>query len=457
MIVGGRSLDRLAAILSEEALPLRLILFGSLIAFALGALHALSPGHGKTIVAAYLIGNRGTARHAMFLGAVVTFTHTAGVFALGFVTLFLSRYVVPESLYPWIGFASGMTIVAVGVNLLRQRLGFLHDHGPNGHSHEIPGAVTLRSLLGLGFSGGILPCPSALVVLLSAIALHRIAIGLLFIVAFSLGLASVLVAIGVLVVRASRLLPRFGETHWAARAMPVISAAIISTLGLGIAAQSIVGVHFSPGFFSLGNGALAVLGLGLFLGLKHATDADHVVAVTTFVSQERSVFRSCWIGACWGLGHTLSLAVAGLIVIGLKVGISEWLAARLEFGVAIMLVVLGARVLFQTARRRPVQRAYERGLRPLVVGAIHGAAGSAALMLLVLSTIRSPLQGFLYIAIFGFGSMLGMLVISLLLALPIHWIRARVGGSFRSVEVMAGVFSCAFGLFLGVQIFTALS
>jgi len=199
--------DRLAQILGEDDLPLRLVLAGALVAFALGALHALSPGHGKTVVASFLVGARGTPRHAVFLGAVVTFTHTIGVFLLGLVVLFLSNTIVPERIYPWIGFISGLTILGVGLNLFRQRLGHLsHEHGTHGHTHEIPPEITLRNLLALGFSGGIVPCPSALVVLLSAIALHRVGTGLLFILAFSLGLASVLVAIGILVVRASRLL-----------------------------------------------------------------------------------------------------------------------------------------------------------------------------------------------------------------------------------------------------------
>jgi ABC-type nickel/cobalt efflux system permease component RcnA len=224
---------------------------------------------------------------------------------------------------------------------------------PHGHSHEIPPEITFRNLLALGFSGGIVPCPSALVVLLSAIALHRVGTGLLFIVAFSLGLASVLVAIGILVVRASRLLSRFDSNRSAIRLVPLASASIISVLGLGMAVQALSGVSFASlggtGWILSGQ-ALAVLGLGLFLGLKHATDADHVVAVTTFVSQESNILRSCWIGAFWGVGHTLSLAIAGVLVIGLKVNVPEWLAERLELAVAAMLVVLGASVIFRTLR-----------------------------------------------------------------------------------------------------------
>ena len=341
--------DRLSQILGEEVLPLRMILIGALVAFALGALHALSPGHGKTVVASFLVGAKGTARHAVFLGAVVTFTHTIGVFLLGIVVLFLSDAIVPERIYPWIGFVSGLTILGVGVNLFRQRLAHLtHEHGPHGHTHEVPSEITLRNLFALGFSGGIVPCPSALVVLLSAVALHRVGTGLLFILAFSLGLASVLVAIGILVVRASRLLSRFDPGHGVIRFVPTASAAIISVLGLGMAVQALAGTSLTGGGLILTGQAIAVLSLGLFLGLKHATDADHVVAVTTFVSQESSILRSCWIGAFWGVGHTLSLAVAGILVIGLKVNVSEWLSERLELAVAAMLVLLGLNVIFRT-------------------------------------------------------------------------------------------------------------
>lgn len=465
--------DRLSAILGKDVLPARLLFLGMLIAFALGALHALSPGHGKTVVASFLVGSKGTARHALFLGAVVTFTHTIGVFLLGLAVLFLSDYIVPERLYPWIGFVSGAMILGVGVNLFRQRFSKVtHDHGTDGHTHEIPGDITLRNLLVLGFSGGIVPCPSALVVLLSAIAVHRVGAGLLFIVAFSLGLASVLVGIGILVVHASRLLAPFGRDNGLLRFVPVVSAAVISVIGMGLAVQALAGVNFASGALIITSEMLAVLGLGLLLGLKHATDADHVVAVTTFVSQESSLMRSVWIGAFWGLGHTLSLSIAGLIVIGLKVTIPEWLAERLELSVAAMLVVLGANALFRTMKRLPVQGHFHLfgaghthlglshvGFRPLLTGMVHGAAGSAALMLLVLSTIRSPFEAFLYILVFGAGSILGMIAISLLLALPLHWARGKIsiaGSGYKPIQVMAGIFSCVFGLYLGVEIWMSL-
>src|SRR5437773_11528331 len=146
------------------------------------------------------------------------------------------------------GLMSGLMIVGIGVNLFRGRLSrYGHDirghrhQGPGGHSHEIPEGITLRSLVALGVSGGIVPCPSALVVLLSAIALHRVELGLLLLVAFSLGLASSLVAVGVLVVRAGRLIERTPLAHALSGALPVVSAGIVTVIGFGIAAESFAG------------------------------------------------------------------------------------------------------------------------------------------------------------------------------------------------------------------------
>jgi ABC-type nickel/cobalt efflux system permease component RcnA len=228
--------------------------------------------------------------------------------------------------------------------------------------------------------------------------------------------------------------------------------------------------------------ALAVLGLGFVLGLKHATDADHVVAVTTFLSEENTIWRSLWIGLFWGVGHTLSLAAAGFLVVFLKLSISEWLAARLELVVAGMLIFLGIRVILRRHRHgvrlhkhdhvhssasgakahthwhlHAVQRGNHThehrswshfGLRPLVVGVIHGAAGSAALMLLILSGIPSPWMAFLYIFVFGAGSVIGMLAISAVLAAPLYWIHGYSSAVFSNVQLIAGCCSCGFGMYL---------
>jgi nickel/cobalt transporter (NicO) family protein len=262
---GGRN-DYLAELLHRGELGPGLILMGMAVAFGLGAVHALSPGHGKTIVAAYLVGARGTAKHAVFLGGMVTLTHTVSVFLLGFVTLFLSRYVLPSTLFPVLGAISGISIVWIGATLLVKRAralrgghshghhrhpehdhphdhaGLAHDHGDGHvHSHVPEGEVTMGSLVALGASGGLVPCPSALVLLLSSIALGRVALGLTLLVAFSAGLAMVLTAIGLAVVYASHLLP---DREKAARSpllrlVPVLSAGVIVCVGLVMTAMSL--------------------------------------------------------------------------------------------------------------------------------------------------------------------------------------------------------------------------
>ena len=238
------------AIASRELTP-GIMLAGLLVAFVFGAFHALSPGHGKAMVAAYLVGSRGTGRHAVVLGLIVTITHTLGVFALGLVTLFASRYVVPEKLYPVLSTLSGLAVFGVGVWLLVSRLrgvssghhhaqenshdhsdDHVHGHGPGQHSHDVPdGPITLRSLLALGISGGIVPCPSALVVLLSAVALHRIVYGMVLITAFSVGLASVLIVIGMMVVSTRHWFERFPVSEGVLKRLPVVSAAAITLIG----------------------------------------------------------------------------------------------------------------------------------------------------------------------------------------------------------------------------------
>jgi len=228
------------------------VLIAILIAAFWGAVHALSPGHGKSIVAAYLVGSRGKARHALALGGIVTLTHTIGVFTLGFITLALSQFVVPETLYPWLNLASAVTVVVVGVAVLRSRvLGWLrpkpapahhhHDHGhdhdhPHPHDHDhshVPEEGSgWRGIVAVGVSGGILPCPSALVVLLAAISLHRVAFGLVLILAFSLGLAITVSSIGLVAVGARRVFNRVSFEGRIVRALPAVSALVIFGLGL---------------------------------------------------------------------------------------------------------------------------------------------------------------------------------------------------------------------------------
>jgi nickel/cobalt transporter (NicO) family protein len=212
-----------------------------LAAFGWGALHALSPGHGKAMVAAYLIGTRGTARHAVGLGTTVTITHTLGVFALGLVTLLLSQYILPEDLYPWLTLVSGLLVVCIGAGVLRSRIRGQGGHG-HSHHHDHEHTVTRRSLIGMGAAAGLIPCPSALVVLLGAIPQHQVALGMLLIVAFSVGLAATLTGLGLLVVYARRVLPRLRMDGRLAAMLPAASALAIVIVGCVLTAQAVPGV-----------------------------------------------------------------------------------------------------------------------------------------------------------------------------------------------------------------------
>lgn len=250
-----------------------------LAAFGWGALHALSPGHGKAMVAAYLAGTRGTARHAVGLGVIVTVTHTIGVFALGIVALSLQQFILPEDIYPWLTLVSGLLVVVIGVSVLRSRIhwgrargpvapvGFApspdaamhshddepehvhaHEHGhvhthatAHGH-HHMPDEITWRGVLAMGASAGLIPCPSALVVLLAAVSQNELALGLLLIVAFSVGLAGTLTGLGLGVVYAKRLMPRLHFGGRVISALPAASAVVIVLVGLALTARAMPGV-----------------------------------------------------------------------------------------------------------------------------------------------------------------------------------------------------------------------
>ena len=275
-----------------------------------GAMHSLSPGHGKTLVGAYLVGSRATPQHAIFLALITTVTHTLGIFALGLVTLFASRYILPEQLYPWMNLASGMMVAVIGSNLFWSRFkqfsaqkshsghshhshgyeshghkshthdSHSHSHEPqlalqtvpaygasqvvsltqhhehdhhshdhdhhhehhHGHSHLPPDAdgapITWRSLLALGISGGLVPCPAALVLLLSCIALGNVGLGLGLVLAFSLGLAAVLTGLGLLMVYAKPLFRHLPVPNRTARWLPALSALGIIAIGVGLSAQA---------------------------------------------------------------------------------------------------------------------------------------------------------------------------------------------------------------------------
>ena len=309
--------DEFADLLSRTLDTPTAVIAALLVAVGLGAAHALTPGHGKTIVGAYLVGSRGTARHALLLGVTTTITHTAGVFALGLLVLFASEFILPERLYPWLGVMSGLLVAGIGLSILRghvqhwlaHRRGEAHDHGHyhfhfgKGHSHDhqadltgfgkpvrseaeltfvgVSGSTTavplqghvhphlvhdhhhahdhrhdahdqvqsagdpeklsLRNLLALGISGGLLPCPSALILMLSAIALRQVGTGLALILAFSIGLAAVLTGIGLIMVYAGRLLERvpIGHSVVTTRILPIASASFITGAGLLITVRAL--------------------------------------------------------------------------------------------------------------------------------------------------------------------------------------------------------------------------
>lgn len=270
-----------AGLFADAASGERVLLLLLLAALGWGALHALSPGHGKAMVAAYLVGTRGTARDAVALGATVTATHTIGVFALGLVTLALSQYVLPEDLYPWLTLVSGLMVAGVGAGVLRSRLrsargvpdGHGHEHGHHhgddhhhgagpghhqhgsdhghghhhhgsghGHHHHHPQEPGVRGIVAMGAAAGLIPCPSALVVLLAAISQHQVALGLLLIFAFSLGLAATLTVLGLAVVSARRLIPEGLATGRLATVLPAASALLIVAVGCVLTAKALPGV-----------------------------------------------------------------------------------------------------------------------------------------------------------------------------------------------------------------------
>jgi len=476
------------------------VLFSAaLIAAGLGALHALEPGHGKTIVAAYLVGSRGTARHAVLLGIVVTAAHTAGVYLLGALTLYASRYIVPEQLYPWLGAISGLSVAGLGIFIfLRHWTGETGDHSHatgERHSHwflsmfkqAAPNQATptepkttertlsLRELCMLGITGGIVPCPAALVVLLSAFSLHRIGFGLFLITAFSLGLAGVLVIVGLTMVYAKRVMSsrvRAGNT--ALRYLPLLSSAFMVLLGVGITASAVASVHIWQVSTNRLVPFVTVILLGLFLGMRHSTDPDHVVAVSTIVSRQKSIRSSAMIGLLWGLGHTLTIFLVGSAIIIFGVVIPPRLGLSMEFFVALMLILLGVLNLtgvlrWITQRLTPMKRipatsqpaSIERfvdrtignlglyqTIRPLVVGLVHGLAGSAAVALLVLSTIKSPLWSTAYLLVFGFGTMLGMMLMTAAISIPLVYTGKKFFMINRHLTAISGFASMAFGIFL---------
>jgi high-affinity nickel permease len=204
--------------------------------------------------------------------------------------------------------------------------------------------------------------------------------------------------------------------------------------------------------------AESLASLGFVLGLRHAIEADHLAAISTIVTERRSLLSSSLVGAFWGLGHTLALLIAGVGVLLLRYQVTDRMAHALELGVGLMLVLLGANVL-RTLRHRGASHSHDhaagashsharawRVARPLLVGMVHGLAGSAPLLLLTLAIVSSPLAAFLYIAVFGAGSMLGMALMSVLLSVPAHFTVDHFARTHLALRGFAGLFSVALGL-----------
>ena len=269
------------SLIAIDDLSLPVVLVAMLAAIGFGAVHALEPGHGKTLVGAYFVGVSGTARDAISLGLVIAVTHTLGVFVIGLVTLYGSSFIVPERLYPWLSLGSGLLVASLGLRLLLPRLGvrlrvrmprFAHGHAHHAHAHghehshshtpahstasEAGSRAPWRSLIALGLADGLVPSPSTLVVLLAAISLHRVDLGLLLIAAFSVGLAGVLTLVSLCMVYARRLAPLLSATAGTprrrmylrplvgvaaplARLVPAGSAVVLLTVGLFLTVRAL--------------------------------------------------------------------------------------------------------------------------------------------------------------------------------------------------------------------------
>jgi ABC-type nickel/cobalt efflux system permease component RcnA len=521
----GTPKNRFTELMTAKPFSMWFLIMAAGIAAGLGALHALEPGHGKTIVAAYLVGSRGTARHAVLLGIVVTAAHTAGVYLLGAITLYASQYIVPEQLYPWLGAISGVTVAGLGIFiLLRNLTGETSDHshaGGKNHSHWFfsrsrnsdrtlasvgnsddvsqSKQVSVRELLMLGVTGGIVPCPAALVVLLSAFSLHRIGFGLFLITSFSFGLALILVIVGLTMVYTKQFMSRFKTSSPALRYLPLLSSSFMVILGIGMVVSAFASSSAIHNLVSRDRLVpfVTVVLLGLFLGMRHSTDPDHVVAVSTIVSRHRSMKHSAMIGMLWGVGHSLTIFLVGSVIILFGVVVPPRLGLSMEFSVALMLILLGILNLtgvlrWITERFSPTQIATKilkettsptssaalsagnqsrrerftelfvgktvgslglyQTLRPFVIGLVHGLAGSAAVALLVLSSIKSPAWATAYLIVFGAGTMVGMMLMTTAIAMPLAYTGRKFLGANRFMTATSGVFSMAFGLFLVYQI-----
>jgi ABC-type nickel/cobalt efflux system permease component RcnA len=256
----GGSTTGFASLITMGELSAWAIAISLLLSVGFGAVHALSPGHGKTLMAAYLVGAGGRARQAVVVGCAVAVMHTASVLGLGVLILSLERTFSPDRIYPWLGLASGLVAIALGAGLLVQRLGVWgtarradgrerdhaegveqgHAHGPGGHAHVAPSAPVLSrtGLTALAVAGGLLPSPTAVLVLLSAVSFGRVGFGLSLLAGFSVGLATALIVVGLVTLRARNVVSNRMSSNLG-RLLPVISAAVMAVVGVVLAVRGV--------------------------------------------------------------------------------------------------------------------------------------------------------------------------------------------------------------------------
>src|SRR5690242_5244354 len=239
-------------------------------------------------------------------------------------------------------------------------------------------------------------------------------------------------------------------------------------------------------------GIMAILGLGLVFGLKHATEVDHVVAISTIVSRHKNIFRSAFVGALWGAGHTASLMAIAIVVLWFRVAIPERVSGWLEFGVALIIIGLGVSALWRSLRQNAQVHLHQHshdgishthvhfhehetqhqrtspaaeshhshrvsrvGWKPVMVGMMHGLAGSGALTLLVLTQISSAWVGLLYVLTFGFGSIAGMLLMSGLIGLPFALTSRSLTNTHQGLQTVAAILSICFGIWYAYKVAAA--
>ena len=270
-----------------------------------------------------------------------------------------------------------------------------------------------------------------------------------------------------------------------ALAVLVLAVSLYQNFGFALAGEGEAAGMLGDGGSSLAPlSAFAVLGLGFLFGLKHATEVDHIVAVSTIVSEHKNAWSSALVGGLWGVGHTASLVIVGVVVLALRITIPESVSNWLELGVALMIITLGVSAIWRALRGRAGVHLHRHshddvshihihfhehgaehtkavashshavkqvGIKPLLVGAMHGLAGSAALTLLVLTQIHSTALGLLFLAVFGVGSVLGMLLMSGLIGLPFALAARRLSGMHYRLQTTAGALSVAFGLWYAYQ------